>query len=253
MRKENLGLTKSEIERYKRQIAIKEIGKQGQLKLKGAKVVICGAGGLGTIVGLYLTAAGIGRLAIIDKEKAELSNLNRQILYGSGDLKRFKAEVLSGKLSVFSPKTKIEGISEKIKPKLLRQIIKNAHVVIDCLDNWPSRYLLNKICFEEKIPLIHGAVERFSGQIITILPNRGPCLRCLFLNQPKKKITPILGATAGIIGSLQAMEAIKIIVGIENLLVSRMLLFDGESATLEEIKIKQNPECSICSNSKDKR
>lgn len=240
-------LTKEELERYSRQILMGGIGKRGQHKLKAARVCVAGLGGLGCPACLYLTVAGVGHLTVIDPQRVELSNLNRQVLHWQTDVKRSKAESAIHKLRALNPSVEIEGKLEEVTSKNVDELIRGSDIVVDGMDSYSTRYLINGACVRAGIPFIHGAVEGFIGQVTTILPKKGPCLKCIIPKEPPQKpIFPVLGATPGVIGCLQAMEAVKLIVGTGKPLVGRMIIFDGENMTFDEIEVKRDPRCPVC-------
>jgi len=243
----NVKLTEEELTRYSRQIMIPNWNVEGQLKLKNAKVTIVGVGGLGCPVALYLTAAGVGRITLIDKEKIELSNLNRQVLHWSVDIGKFKTFSAIEKLSKLNPLIKFESYEEEIEGESIRELIKDSNVIVDCLDNWKTRFILNEACVSERIPLVHAGVHSWYGQITTIMPGKGPCLRCILPKTPKEEEKfPVLGVTAGVLGLLEALEAIKIIVGLGKPLVGRILFFDGETSSFQEAQVQRKKDCPVC-------
>ena len=243
----NVKLAEEELTRYSRQIMIPNWNIEGQLKLKNAKVTIVGVGGLGCPAALYLTAAGIGKITLIDREKVELSNLNRQILHWSRDVGKFKTLSALEKLSELNPSINFESYEEQVDEKSVRKMIKGSNVVVDCLDNWKTRFILNEACVTERIPLVHAGVYSWYGQITTIIPGESPCLRCILPEPPKEEEKfPILGVTAGILGLLEALETIKLIVGLGNPLVGRMLFFDGETLSFQEARIQRRRYCPVC-------
>lgn len=240
-------LVEEELVRYSRQIMIPNWNVEGQLRLKNAKVTIIGVGGLGCPVALYLTAAGIGRITLIDKEKIELSNLNRQVLHWSVDIEKFKTFSAIEKLSKLNPLIKFESYEGEIEKESIGELIKGSNVVVDCLDNWKTRFILNDACVAERIPFVHAGVHSWYGQITTIVPGKGPCLRCILPKTPKEEEKfPILGVTAGVLGLLEALEAIKIIVGLGKPLVGRMLFFDGETSSFQEAQVQRKKDCPVC-------
>jgi len=240
-------LSESELERYNRQILIKGWGVKGQKKLKRSKVMVVGVGGLGSVSSLYLAAAGIGKLVLIDKDKVSLSDLNRQILYSEEDLGLLKVDVAKRKIESLNSEVNVEAVIGEITKGNVRDLIEDVDVVVDGLDNWSTRFILNECCVEKSIPFVHAGVSEFYGQITTVMPGRGPCLRCIFPEKPRElKVIPIFGAIPGVLASLQVVEVIKMITGIGRLLVGRMLLLDGEGMTCEETEIKRNPNCPIC-------
>jgi adenylyltransferase/sulfurtransferase len=210
-------------------------------------VAVAGLGGLGSPASIYLAAAGVGRITIIDAERIERSNLNRQVLHWEPDIGQSKVKSASEKLRAINSDTKVDEISVKITSENVDQLIKGADVVVDGTDNYPTRYLLNETCVRNRIPFVHGAVEGLVGQVMTILPGKGPCLKCAVPKEPpKKSVFPVLGATPGVIGCLQAMEAIKLITGVGKPLVGRMLIFNGIDMTFDEMKVNRNPNCPVC-------
>ena len=236
-----------ELERYDRQIRIKGLGKSGQSKLKKARVMVVGAGGLGCPASLYLVAAGIGHVAVVDKETVELSNLNRQILHWNDDIGRPKGISMMEKLRQLNPDVTVETVQKIVTTGNARQLVKGFTVVVDALDNWRTRFLLNKACVKEKIPFVHAGVYSLYGQITTILPGKGPCLQCILPKiPPEEEKFPVLGATVGTLGLLEALETIKIITGLGEPLVGRMLHFDGETMSFQEIKVERRRNCPVC-------
>jgi adenylyltransferase/sulfurtransferase len=240
-------LTKDERERYSRQMIIPGFGEAGQLKLKNSHVIVAGLGGLGSPAAVYLVAAGVGHLTILDAQRVELSNLNRQVLHWHADVGRSKAESAAEKLSALNPDAKIDSRVERLTSKNIGRLLKNVDVVLDGMDNYPARYLINEACVRSRTPFVHGAVEGFIGQLSTILPGEGPCLKCIIPKEPlRKPVFPVLGATPGVIGCLEAMEAIKLITGVGEPLVGRMVIFNGNDMKFDEMVVKRNPECAVC-------
>lgn len=240
-------LTPDELERYSRQILIRGLGETGQRKLKNARVLVAGLGGLGSPSSTYLVAAGIGHLTILDEQRVELSNLNRQTLHWHLDVGRSKAGSAIEKLYALNPNVKVDSRLEKITRENVAGLLKTADLVVDGMDNYPTRFLLNEACVHKRIPFVHGAVEGLVGQLATIVPGKGPCLKCMIPKEPSQKpIFPVLGATPGVIGCLQAMETIKLITGVGKPLVGRMLFFNGEDMTFDTIEIKRDPKCPVC-------
>jgi len=248
------GLTQKEAERYNRQMIIPGFGRIGQLKLKRAHVLVAGLGGLGSPSCLYLAAAGVGHLKIIDEQQVDITNLNRQVLHSELDVGRPKAESAIEKLAAINAGIKVETVIRRITPENVDKLIKGVDVVVDGTDNYPTRYLLNEACVRQRIPFVHGAVEGLLGQIMTIVPGKGPCLKCFVPNEPPRKpIFPVLGATPGVIGCLEAMEAIKLITGMGEPLVGRLLLFNGADMTFDEMKIEPDPSCPVCGRTGGRR
>ena len=237
----------TELERYDRQIRIKELGKSGQLKLKKARVMVAGAGGLGCPASLYLVAAGVGYVAIVDRDAVELSNLNRQIIHWSNDVGKSKSVSTIEKLRQLNPEVKVEAVPKAITPDNAGELVKAFSVVVDGLDRWATRFLLNKACVEERVPFVHAGIHSLYGQITTVLPGKGPCLQCILPKiPPEEEKFPVLGATAGALGLLEALETIKIITGLGEPLVGRMLHFDGETMSFQEIRVERRRDCPVC-------
>ncbi len=240
-------LTPDEMERYDRQIRMRGLGENGQLKLKKSQVMVAGAGGLGCPVSLYLIAAGVGHLAVVDKETIELSNLNRQVLHWSDDMGKMKSVSVLEKLHQLNPEVEIEAVPKMITPNNVKEFIHGFTVVVDCMDNWRTRFVLNEACVRENVPFVHAGVHSLYGQITTILPGKGPCLQCILPKiPPEMEKFPILGPTAGILGMLEALETIKIITGLGEPLVGRMLHFDGETMSFQDIKVEKRTDCPVC-------
>jgi len=240
-------LTSKELERYNRQIRI--FGEEGQEKLKNAKVFIAGAGGLGSPISIYLAVAGVGRIRMVDHDTIELSNLNRQILHWNKDIGERKAESAEEKLKEINPDVEVEVTSETIAENNAFELVNDADLIIDAMDNFPTRYLLNKTAVAKNIPFFHGAIYGFEGQVTTIIPGKTACLRCIFPEAPQPETFPVIGVTPGIIGLIQATEVIKYIMGIGELLAGILLIWDGLNTSFEEVAVERNPECVDCSNS----
>lgn len=240
-------LAKNELERYHRQIMIDGFGEEGQEKLKKAKVFIAGAGGLGTIVAFYLTAAGVGKIRIVDPDRVELSNLNRQVLYWEKDIGRRKVELAKERLGSLNSGVQIEGFQETVTEDNVYDLLNGCDLMIDGLDNFPARFLLNKVAIEKNIPLFHGAVYGFEGRAMTIIPGETACLRCLYPETPSSRKNPVIGVTPAVIGGIQAAEAIKYVLKVGELLSGRLLIYDGLGSRFFEIDLKRDPECKECS------
>jgi len=239
-------LSKEELERYQRQMMLEGFGEAGQEKLKQSTVFIAGAGGLGSAIAIYLAAAGVGSLRIVDNDVVELSNLNRQILHWYEDIGKPKTKAAKTKLECLNPNVKVEIITETITEANVIDFIGNAELILDALDNFPTRYILNKAAVIKNIPFFHGAINGFNGMVTTIIPKKTACLRCLFPSAPPSPTVPVIGVTPAIIGSIQATEAIKYVVGIGQLLTNRLLIFDGLSCKFNEVSLKRNQACPDC-------
>lgn len=251
----NLGaleISEDQIERYSRQIILPDVGGKGQEKIFAARVLVVGAGGLGSPVALYLASAGVGTLGILDSDEVELSNLQRQILHKTSTVGISKTESAKKTLKDLNPDVKIITHNLRIDSQNALYIIKDYDIVVDGSDNFPTKYLINDACVFLDKPLSHGAVLRFDGQIFTIVPHQTPCYRCLFESPPPPGLVPscqeagILGAVAGIIGTLQANEVLKLIMGIGKPLFGRLLIFDALETEFREVKVPKNPECPLC-------
>lgn len=237
-------LSESERERYRRQTMI--FGEEGQERLKRATVFIAGAGGLGCPIALYLAAAGVGRIRLADRDTVDLSNLNRQVLHATPDLGRPKVVSAAEKLAALNPEVAVEAVRTVIDTATVADLAAGADVIVDAMDNFETRYLLNETAIERKIPLVHGGISGFFGQATTVIPGRTPCLRCLFPAPPPDETFPALGTTAGVIGLVQANETIKYLTGSGDLLAGRLLLWDGTRSTMETIDLKRQAGCPAC-------
>jgi len=239
-------LSKDEQEKYARQIMLKGFGQQGQEKLKKARVFIAGAGGLGSSSATYLAAAGIGTLRIVDHDRVELSNLNRQVLHWPADIGQTKVGSAQSKLKQLNPQVKIEAIEEKITQANVSRLVEGCDLIVDAMDNLPTRYLLNKVAIERNIPFFHGAVYGFEGRAMTVVPGKSACLRCVYRGAIPEETFPVIGVTPAVIGCIQATEVIKYLVGMGQLLADRLLVYDGLNMKFTEFKIKKDPDCPHC-------
>lgn len=239
-------LTPSEQERYDRQIMIGEIGEEGQEKLKRSRVVIAGAGGLGSPIAIYLTAAGIGMIRLIDHDQVALSNLNRQILHWEEDIGRKKVDSARTKLRNLNRAVEIEAIAETVTEGNVSKLVNGCDVIVDAMDNLPTRYILNRCAIEKNIPFFHGAVNGFEGRVMTILPGKTACLRCMYRGPVPQEKFPVIGVAPAVIGVIQATEVIKYLLGIGKLLTNRLLIYDGLEVTFSEFTVNKNPDCDHC-------
>lgn len=237
-------LLERERERYSRQILL--FGEEGQERLKKAKVFIAGAGGLGCPIALYLAVAGVGEIRLVDRDTVDRTNLNRQVLHRESDLGELKARSAEAKLREANPDIRIEAFAATIDATNVRDLIAGADLIVDAMDNFPTRYLLNREALRSGVPLIHGAIRGFDGQATTIIPGRTACLECIFPEAPPAEVFPVVGTTPGIIGLIQANEAIKYLLGRGELLLNRLLIWDGLSTTLETYTVERRPECPAC-------
>ena len=242
-------LTRDELERYERQIMIKGLGEEGQEKLKRANVFIAGAGGLGSPVAMYLVAAGVGTIRVVDHDRVELSNLNRQVLHWDEDIGKRKADSALEKLRKLNPRVELEAIAETITEANVAQLVAGFDLIVDAMDNLPTRYLLNKVAVERNTPFFHGAVYGFEGRAMTIIPGKTACLECVYRGRitPKEKF-PVIGVTPAVIGCIQSTEVIKYIVGIGELLTNRLLIYDGLNLKFTEFQVTKDPNCEHCSH-----
>ncbi|SDK12938.1 HesA/MoeB/ThiF family protein [Methanoculleus thermophilus] len=238
-------LTERERERYSRQILL--FGEEGQERLKQAKVFIAGAGGLGCPIALYLAVAGVGEIRLVDRDVVDRTNLNRQVLHWEKDLGIPKVRSAEEKLWEVNPDVRIEALEATINEANVHDLAAGADLIVDAMDNFPTRYLLNREAIRSGVPLIHGAIRGFDGQVTTIVPGRTACLECIFPEAPPAEVFPVVGTTPGFIGLIQANEAIKYITGSGDLLAGRLLLWDGLAAKLETFAVERRSGCPACS------
>ncbi len=244
---ERMSLTPQELARYQRQMLINGWGKEGQEKLKAATVLIAGAGGLGSPAAIFLAAAGVGTLRMCDLSQIYPTNLNRQILYRDAHITRNKVDVAGEMLTTLNPHTRVEPVRDAITTENISDLAESATIILDCLDNFTTRHILNRYAITKSIPLIYAGVENMEGLVCFINPPETPCLQCIFPEDlPGKKFFPIAGAASGFIGTLQACEALKWITGIGDTLAGKLLMWDGTTMQCETIEIKKNPDCPAC-------
>ena len=247
-----MNLREDQIERYSRQIILPNIGGKGQEKLLKAKVLIIGAGGLGSPAALYLASAGIGKIGIADSDKVELNNLQRQILHSNSSIGKTKVESAKERLAAINPDVEVIAHNLRLTSENILDIIRDYDIVVDGSDNFPTRYLVNDACVLSGKPLSHGGIFRFDGQAMTILPHKSACYRCLFPEPPPPGFVPscqeagILGAVAGIIGTIQANEVLKYILEMGNLLAGKLLVFNALDSSFRQVKVPKDPKCPIC-------
>ncbi len=248
------GLTPAEIRRYGRHLVMPEVGAQGQKRLKAASVLIVGAGGLGSPLGMYLAAAGVGRLGIVEFDRVEESNLQRQVLYGVSDVGRPKLEAAIERLREVNPLIELVPHEIRLDSSNALEILQGYDIVADGSDNFPTRYLVNDACVLAGKPNVYGSIFRFEGQVSIFWGARGPCYRCLFPEPPPPGVVPscaeggVLGALPGIIGSLQANEVIKLVLETGEPLIGRLVIFDGLELKFRELRLHKNSECPVCSD-----
>lgn len=244
--------TEEQIQRYSRHIILPEVGGKGQKKFLKARVFLVGAGGLGCPVGYYLAAAGIGNIGIIDNDTVEISNLQRQIAHNTNRIGMLKTESVKKTFESLNPDVKVRGINERITKDNIKELIADYDIVVDGSDNFPTRYLVNDACVMLKKPLVSGAILRFEGQVTTILPGEGHCYRCLFEEMPPAGLVPscqeagVIGAIPGVVGSLQAIEVFKLILGKGDVLKNTLLIYDALRTTFRRVKVPKNSDCPVC-------
>jgi molybdopterin/thiamine biosynthesis adenylyltransferase len=240
-------LTKNDLTRYERQILYTDFGEEGQKKLKQSHVVVAGLGGLGCTASLYLTCSGVGHITLIDCDRVELSNLNRQILHYEEDIGGGKPFSAAQKLAKLNSSIEVTPVFRSITERNARELIKGANLVIDGMDNFETRFILNKACVAKGIPLIHGGVHGLFGEVTTIIPRRTPCLACIFPEVPQRKVAfPVFGVTPALIAILQVTEAIKLLAGFGSLLTGKMLYFNGDTMDFTFRALVKNQNCEVC-------
>src|SRR5262245_8197934 len=245
-------LSQNEVARYSRHLIMPEVGMEGQKRLKAASVLLIGAGGLGSPLGLYLAAAGIGRIGLVDFDVVDFSNLQRQILHGTPDVGRPKLQSAKERLRAINPEVQLDLYETRITSANAMDLCRPYDIIIDGTDNFPTRYLVNDVCVLLKKPNVYGSIFRFDGQASVFHPPHGPCYRCLYPEPPPPGEVPscaeggVLGILPGIIGVIQATEAVKLILGQGEPLIGRLLLYDALRMSFQEFKIRRNPKCPIC-------
>ena len=245
-------LTQDEILRYSRHLIMPEVGVEGQEKLKAANVLLIGTGGLGSPAALYLAAAGVGTLGLVDFDKVDFSNLQRQIIHGTSDVDQPKVESAKKRLAEINPNVKVVTYDERLTRDNVLEILKDYEMVIDGTDNFQTRYLVNDACVFTRKPFVYGSIFRFDGQATVFYPGKGPCYRCLFAEPPPPGMVPscaeggVLGILPGVIGVIQATEVVKLILGKGEPLIGRLLLYDALKMSFREVKFRKNPKCPVC-------
>lgn len=245
-------LSNEEIMRYSRHLIMPEVGMQGQRRMKAGSVLMIGTGGLGAPVGMYLAAAGVGRIGIVDFDVVEESNLQRQIIHGTKDLGRRKIESARDRLRDINPHIEIETHESRLTSQNALQLFRNYDIIVDGTDNFPTRYLVNDACVLTGKPNVYGSIFRFEGQASVFWAERGACYRCLYPEPPPPGLVPscaeggVLGVLPGIVGAIQANETIKLILGAEGIMVNRLLLFDAWQMKFREFKLRKDPKCPVC-------
>ncbi|MEA1934517.1 MAG: HesA/MoeB/ThiF family protein [Thermodesulfobacteriota bacterium] len=236
-----------DLRRYKRQICLSDWGIEGQKRLKRSRVFVAGAGGLGCPVALNLALAGVGHIRICDFDTVETSNLNRQFLHSEQNIGVNKAESAREALLSVNPETDVEPISDEITIHNVDDLVADAEVVVDCLDNFRARHILNLCAVTKGIPMVHGAIWGLEGRVIFLHPPETPCLACIFSRAPSKENSPAMGAVSCAIGSMQALETIKYLTNMGSLLTGRMLVLDFSTMKFQELEVIEDPRCPVCS------
>jgi len=247
-----MDLTEQQLERYSRHIILEDVGVEGQSSIMGGKVLIVGTGGLGSPAGLYLAAAGVGTIGLVDPDHVELSNLQRQVIHFSDDVDSLKVSSAAEKMRALNPGVTVNTYNERLVADNVRQIIQGYDFVIDGTDHWAAKYLINDACVMESIPFSHGGILRFSGQTMTIVPRESACIRCVLGPPPPRDAAPscaeagVLSAIPGILGTIQTTEAPKFLTGSGTLLANAMLFFDALTMEFKKQRLRKNRGCALC-------
>lgn len=247
-----MAFTNEQLERYSRHIILQEVGVKGQKKLLNASVLIIGAGGLGAPAALYLAAAGVGTIGIADADEVDLSNLQRQVIHTTNDVGKAKVKSAAETMQAINPDITVNTYRTFVDSSNILDLIKDYDFIIDGTDNFPAKFLINDACVMAKKPFSHAGIIRFKGQLMTYVPGEGPCYRCVFKDPPPKDAVPtckqagVIGAMGGVIGSLQAMEAVKYIIGKGDLLTGKLLTYDALKMEFRTIKLPRDGNCAVC-------
>lgn len=251
----DIKFTNDQLERYSRHIILKEVGVKGQKKLLGGSVLIIGAGGLGAPAALYLAAAGVGHIGIVDADVVDLSNLQRQVIHTTNDIGKPKVESAKETMETINPDVEVTTYQKFLASDNIMDIIKDYDIILDGTDNFPAKFLINDACVMANKPFVHAGIIRFKGQLMTVIPHESPCYRCVFKTMPPKDAVPtckqagVIGAMAGVIGCLQALEAVKYLTGAGELLTGKLLTFDALKMEFHTIKLPPRGEgCAVCSD-----
>lgn len=240
-------LSADELKRYNRQMMMDNWGEETQGKLKNSTVFIAGAGGLGSPVSIYLAVAGIGNIRICDFDSPDWTNLNRQILHNHNRIGTNKAISAKQTLEELNPHINVTAFTDKIVSENVDELVSNADLIVDCMDNFPTRYVLNECAIRKNIPLVYGSIWGMEGRLSFLYPTETPCFRCLFPEPPPSEVFPVVGATPGVIGTLQALEVIKYLSGVGDNLKNKMLVWEGKNIEFKKYKAYKDPECPVCS------
>ena len=249
-----MSLSQDEILRYSRHLIMPEVGMEGQEKLKAGKVLLIGTGGLGSPAALYLAAAGVGTLGLVDFDKVDFSNLQRQIIHSTSSVGKPKVQSAKERMAEINPNVKVVTYDEMLTKDNIMRIIKDYEIVLDGTDNFQTRYLVNDACVFTKKPFVYGSIFRFEGQVTVFYPFKGPCYRCLFAEPPPPGMVPscaeggVLGILPGVVGVIQATEVVKLLLGKGEPLVGRLMLYDALKMNFREVKFRRNPKCPVCSD-----
>ncbi len=244
--------SQQQLERYSRHILLQDVGVEGQVRLREARVLIIGAGGLGAPAALYLAAAGVGTVGIVDNDHVDISNLQRQIIHFTGDIGVAKVDSAAAKMQAINPEVRVRTYRKFLAAGNIREIIRDYDFVIDGADNFPTKFLVNDACVMENIPFSHGGILRFDGQTMTVIPGRSACYRCTFRTPPPPDAVPtcsqagVLGAIAGMLGTIQAAEALKYITGAGEPLTDALLTFDARTMNFRRIQLRRQDDCPVC-------
>ncbi len=245
-------LSNQEVARYSRHLIMPEVGMEGQLKLKASSVLCIGAGGLGSPVAMYLAAAGVGRIGIVDFDVVDYSNLQRQVIHGTPDVGRLKLDSASDRLNAINPEIHVETYNEALSSSNAFRLLGDYDVIVDGTDNFPTRYLVNDACVLLGKPNVYGSIFRFEGQASVFATKDGPCYRCLYPEPPPPGLVPscaeggVLGVLPGVVGTIQATEAVKLIIGVGEPLINRFMIYDALRMKFRELKLRKDPECPVC-------
>jgi adenylyltransferase/sulfurtransferase len=241
-----------QMQRYRRHLTLSEVGEEGQARLLDSKVAIVGAGGLGCPAALYLTAAGVGSITLVDDDRVDASNLQRQVLYDTRDVGSFKVEKAAERLGALNPDVRVNGIHERLEAKNAEEILAGHDVVLDGTDTFPARYLMNDICVWLGLPLVSGSIQRFEGHVSVFDSRRGPCYRCLFPEPPPPELAPncaeagVLGVLPGVVGTMQATEVLKLLLGMGESLAGRLLVYESLGMEFRTFTVHKDPGCAVC-------